>query len=262
MDLHLSGRVAVVTGASRGIGLAVTRALAEEGARVVAGARTLTPDLRALVAASGGAVRALSVDLSTQEAADRLVGEAVSAFGGVDVLVNNVGGVRPRMGGFLSITDEQWTWGLDVNLLVAVRATRAALPHLKAGSNIVNVSTVMSFLADPDVYDYTAGKAALSNFSKALSKEVGPKGVRVNTVSPGPVETELWTREDGIAPTVVRAVGVDQEAFLKEMASRMVTGRFTKAEEVADVVLFLASDRAANVHGSDFSIDGGMITTM
>ncbi|MFD1151472.1 SDR family NAD(P)-dependent oxidoreductase [Saccharothrix hoggarensis] len=264
MDLHLSGKVVVVTGASRGIGLAVTEALAGEGALVVTGSRTITPALQAVVDASGGKVRAVRVDLSTQAEADRLVGEAVSAFGAVDVLVNNVGGVQPRMGGFLAITDEQWEWGLDVNLMVAVRSTRAALPHMvgRGSGNIVNVSTVMSFLADPDVYDYTAGKAALSNFAKALSKEVGPKGVRVNTVSPGPVETELWTREDGIAPAVVRAVGIDQDDFLKEMASRMVTGRFTKAEEVADVVLFLASDRAANVHGSDFFIDGGMITTM
>ncbi|WP_309110620.1 oxidoreductase [Saccharothrix sp.] len=264
MDLHLSGRVAVVTGASRGIGLAVTRALAEEGASVVAGSRTLSPGLLAVADSFSGRVRTVNVDLSDQSGADRLVSAAVQTFGGVDVVVNNVGGVRPRMGGFLSITDEDWNWGLDVNLMTAVRTTRAALPHLerRGGGNIVNVSTVMSFLADPDVYDYTAGKAALSNFTKALSKEVGPKGIRVNTVSPGPVDTDMWTREDGIAPTVVRAVGVDQDAFLKEMAGRMVTGRFTKPEEVADLVLFLASDRAANVHGADFFIDGGMITTM
>lgn len=264
MDLHLADRVAVVTGASRGIGLAVATGLAQEGASVVAGCRKATPELAALAADSAGRVVVAESDLSTQDGADRLVDTAVTAFGGLDVLVNNVGGVQPRMGGFLAITDAEWTWGLDINLLVAVRATRAALPHLleRDAANIVNISTVMSFLADPDVYDYTAGKAALSNFTKALSKEVGPKGIRVNTVSPGPVATELWTRQDGIGPAVVAATGIDQEAFLGEMASRMVTGRFTEPREVADLVLLLASDRAGNVHGADFFIDGGMITTM
>jgi NAD(P)-dependent dehydrogenase (short-subunit alcohol dehydrogenase family) len=263
MDLHLSDKVAIVTGASKGIGLAIAKALVEEGANVVAAARQITDELTEL-ADSSSRVLPVSVDLSTPDGAPRLVDEAVLAFGGVDIVVNNVGGVRPRMTGFLGITDEEWNWGLDVNLLTAVRTTRAALPHLlaKGAGNIVNVSTVMSFLADPDVYDYTAGKAALSNFSKALSKEVGPRGIRVNTVSPGPVDTELWTREEGIAPTVVRATGIDQDGFLKEMASRMVTGRFTRPDEVADVVLLLASDRAGNVHGADFFIDGGMITTM
>ena len=265
MDLHLSGRNAVVTGASRGIGLAVASGLAAEGANVVAGARHITAELAELATRHGGRVRPVVADLSTEEGAQRLSDEAVSAFGGLDVLVNNVGGLRTRMGGFLSISDDEWRWGLDVNLLAAVRMTRAALPHLleRTAANIVNVSTVMSFLADPDVYDYTAGKAALSNFTKALSKEVGPQGIRVNTVSPGPVATGLWTRTDGgIAPSVVAATGIDQEAFLKEITSRMVTGRFTEPEEVADVVLFLASDRAGNVHGADFFIDGGMITTM
>lgn len=263
MDLHLSGKVAVVTGASRGIGLAVTKALIDEGVNVVAGAHHGSDEL-AKLAANSAQVHPVLVDLTTPDGPTELIDAAISTFGGLDVLVNNVGGVRPRMGGFLAITDDEWNWGLNMNLLLAVRTTRAALPHLleRGKGSIVNISTVMAFLPDPDVYDYTAGKAALTNFSKALSKEVGPRGVRVNTVSPGPVDTELWTRADGIGPTVSQVTGIDQEAFLTEMAGRSVTNRFTRPEEVADLVLLLASDRAGNVLGADFSIDGGMITTL
>src|SRR5689334_5429886 len=122
MDLHLAGKIAVVTGASKGIGLAVTQALASEGACVVAGARRLV--------ATDAQVHPVSVDLTTVEGPRSLVDEAVSVFGGVDILVNNVGGVRPRTEGFLSVTDDDWSAALTINFLAAVRTTRAALPHL------------------------------------------------------------------------------------------------------------------------------------
>jgi NAD(P)-dependent dehydrogenase (short-subunit alcohol dehydrogenase family) len=262
MDLHLAGKVAVVTGASKGIGLAVVQALADEGVRVVAGARQPADELVAL--AESGQVRQVSVDLSTPDGPARLVAEAISAYGGLDILVNNVGAVRPRLGGFLSISDDDWLWGLTINFLAAVRTTRAALPHLlKLGSGtIVTVSSVNAFLPDPGIMDYTAAKAALTNFSKALSKEVGPKGIRVNTISPGPVETPLWLAEDGVASTVARATGGEAGDVRKKVAEGAVTGRFTRPEEVADLVVLLASDRAGNVAGSDFVIDGGLITTL
>jgi NAD(P)-dependent dehydrogenase (short-subunit alcohol dehydrogenase family) len=262
MDLHLSGKVAVVTGASKGIGLAITRALAQEGVRVVAGARGTSDELSRL--ASSSAVRALSVDLSTAQGAAKVVDEAVSAFGGLDVLVNNVGAVHPRPGGFLSVSDEEWTATLTINFLSAVRAARAALPHLlrRGGGSIVTVSSVNSFLPDPLVVDYCAAKAALTNFSKSLSKEVGPRGIRVNTVSPGPVATDLWFGDQGVAATVARASGGQADAIAKQVAASSATGRFTRPEEVADLVLLLASDRAGNVTGADFVIDGGLVTTL
>jgi NAD(P)-dependent dehydrogenase (short-subunit alcohol dehydrogenase family) len=262
MDLHLSGKVAVITGASKGIGLAVAQALAQEGVRVAAGARELSDDLSQL--AEHFQAHLVSVDLSTPDGPARLVAEAVSTFGSLDILVNNVGAVRPRLGGFLSVSDDEWLWGLNINFLAAVRTTRAALPHLltRGAGAIVTISSVNAFLPDPSIMDYTAAKAALTNFSKALSKEIGPRGIRVNTVSPGPVTTPLWLGQDGVAATIARSSGGEPEAVAKQVAKGAVTGRFTRPEEVADVVLLLASDRAGNVTGADFVIDGGLITTL
>jgi NAD(P)-dependent dehydrogenase (short-subunit alcohol dehydrogenase family) len=262
VDLHLSGRTAVVTGASKGIGLAVVRALAEEGARVVAGARTIPDEVRQLAASAQ--VHPVTVDLSTPDGPARLIEEAVATFGGLDILVNNVGGVRPHLGGFLSVTEEEWTSALTINFLAAVRTTRAALPHLleRGVGTIVTISSVNAFLPDPSIVDYCAAKAALTNFCKALSKEVGPKGIRVNTVSPGPVSSALWLGDEGVAATIAQATGGQPDAVAKHAAEGMVTGRFSRPEEVADLVLLLASDRAGNVTGADFVIDGGLITTL
>jgi NAD(P)-dependent dehydrogenase (short-subunit alcohol dehydrogenase family) len=256
MDLGLAGKVAVVTGASKGIGLAVVRALDAEGAKVVAGARS-TGGLAAL-----GGVHPVAVDLAAADGPKRLVDEAVATFGGIDVLVNNVGAVRPRLGGFLAITDEEWEATLTLNFLAAVRATRAALPHLldRAPSTIVTVGSVNAFLPDPGVIDYCAAKAALANFCKALSKEVGPRGVRVNTVDPGPVETDLWLGDHGVAATV--SGGNDPHAVVDEVAGATATGRFSRPDEVADLVVLLASGRAGNVTGAGVTIDGGLVQTL
>jgi NAD(P)-dependent dehydrogenase (short-subunit alcohol dehydrogenase family) len=177
MDLGLQGHIAVVTGASRGIGLAIVQALADEGAQVVAGSRRGSPELDALVAT--GNVRALNVDLADPAGPARLV-----EFAGdrVDILVNNVGNAPARTGGFLEVTDEQWQASLALNLMPAVRTTRSVLPLMLAAGRgaIVNISSVNATLPDPAVIDYSAAKAALANFSKSLSKEVGPHGIRVN----------------------------------------------------------------------------------
>jgi NAD(P)-dependent dehydrogenase (short-subunit alcohol dehydrogenase family) len=134
---------------------------------------------------------------------------------------------------------------------------------LAAGhGSIVNTGSVNSYLPDPAVMDYGAAKAALANFAKALSKEVGPHGIRVNSVSPGPVATDLWLGADGVAATVGAATGADPNDVASQAASQMVTGRFTTPEEVADLVLFLASERAANITGANFAIDGGLVQTL
>jgi len=259
MDLGLTGKVAVVTGASKGIGLAVVRGLAANGAHVVAGARTSSPELAELEKA--GQVQTAHVDLTDATSPASLVALAGDR---IDILVNNVGSAPARTGGFLSITDDDWLSTITINLMAAVRATRAALPvMLAAGSGaIVNTGSVNSRLPDPGVMDYCAAKAALASFTKALSKEVGRRGIRVNSVCPGPVATDLWLGEGGVAATVSAASGADPEDVASQAAGQMVTGRFTTAEEVADLVLFLASDRAANIAGADFAIDGGLIPTL
>ncbi|MFB7677158.1 oxidoreductase [Kitasatospora purpeofusca] len=259
MDLHLAGKVAVVTGASKGIGLAVTRALAAEGVHVVAVARS-TPGALTDLAPQAHPV---SADLTTADGPAAAVEEAVSVFGGLDILVNNVGAVRPRPAGFLSVTDDDWIQGLTINLLAAVRTTRAALPHLieRGNASIVTVSSVNAFLPDPTIIEYCAAKAALTNFCKALSKEVGLRGVRVNTVSPGPVSTSLWLGDDGVAATVAKATGGDPEDIARTAAAQSATGRFSLPQEVADLVVLLAGDRTGNVTGSDFVVDGGLVQT-
>ncbi len=261
MNLGLEGKVAVVTGASQGIGLAVTRALTDEGVFVVAGARTTSADLDDLVGT--GMADAVMVDLSTPTGPADLVTAALRR-GRLDILVNNVGAAHPRLGGFLAISDDDWHSTLNLNLMAAVRATRAVLPAMIAAGhgNIVTTSSVNAVLPDPAVLDYSAAKAALASFCKSLSKEVAEHGIRVNTVRPGPVSTALWLGEDGVAEVVARASGGDAAEVAQLAAADAATGRFTTPEEVADLIVFLASDRSGNITGTDVTIDGGLVTTM
>lgn len=258
MNVDMTGKTAVVTGASRGIGLAITQALADRGARVIAGARRSSAELDRL--AADGAVQVLEADLGGLDGPGRLIALAGDHL---DILVNNVGSAPTRPGGFLSITDDDWQQTLNLNLMAAVRVTRSGLPLMLAAGRgaIVNICSVNSTLSDPAVLDYSAAKAALASFSKALSKEVGPQGIRVNTVSPGPVATDLWLGDQGVAHAVGSATGQRPEDVAAGAAKSMLTGRFTRPEEVAAVVLMLASDLTGNVTGADIRIDGGLIPT-
>jgi NAD(P)-dependent dehydrogenase (short-subunit alcohol dehydrogenase family) len=258
MDINLAGRTAVVTGGSKGIGLAVVRRLAASGAQVITGANRPSREIETLTADKQ--VIFVETDLAGPSGPAQLVARA---GGRVDILVNNVGSARARPGGFLSITDDDWTATLTLNLMAAVRATRAALPGmLAAGAGVIVMTcSVNARLPDPAVLDYSAAKAGLAAFAKALSKEVGAHGIRVNTVSPGPVATDLWLGSDGVAATVSQATGATPSDVESQAAGGSVTGRFSQPAEVADLILYLASDQAANITGSDFTIDGGLVPT-
>ena len=258
MDLELSDKVAVVTGASKGIGLAVVRELASEGAKVVAGAR----HVEALEGLDG--VTPVAVDLADPGGPARLIGDAVAQLGRVDVLVNNVGAAHVRLDGFLALTDADFESSLQLNFFAALRATRAAVEDMikRKEGTVVNVASVNSFF-EPDggVIDYGVSKAALVNLAKSLSQELGPSGIRITSVSPGPVATDLWLGEHGVAETVGGASGEGAAAVRDQMAANMPTGNFTTPREVAMIVALLASPRMANVTGANWVIDGGLVKT-
>ena len=258
MDLQLTDKVAVVTGANKGIGLSITKTLIAEGARVIAGSLS-TENLDGLER-----VTPVAVDLLAEDGPALLVRTAIDEHGRLDVLVNNVGAVKIRLDGFLATSDEEFEWALRMNFFTGLRATRAALgPMLEQGSgSIVNVASVNSFFQpDAATIDYGVAKAAVVNLSKSLSQEFGPKGIRVNCVSPGQVSTDLWLGEHGVAATIADATGVDAETIRTTAAAAIPTGRFTRPEEVATLVAMLASDRTANVTGANYVIDGGLIKT-
>ena len=261
MDVNLAGKVAVVTGAGKGIGLAVTKTLAEEGALVVAGSRT-TENLHGLKGVSP-----MAIDLSAPDGPARLISHATGEHGRLDVLVNNVGAVRMRTGGFFGTSEDDFAWAMELNFFIALRASRAALTEMvtQGSGAIVNVASVNAFFQpDAATIDYGAAKAALVNLTKTLSQEFGPRGIRVNAVSPGPVATDLWLGEHGVAETVANATGVDAETARQTIIAGIggfATGRFTTPEEVAALIAFLASDRAGNITGVNYLIDGGLIKT-
>lgn len=258
MDLELTDKVAVVTGANKGIGLAITNALVAEGAYVVAGSLS-TENLDEL-----DRVIPVPVNLTASDGPALLIQKAIDSHGRLDVLVNNVGAVRIRVDGFLATSDEEFEWALQINFFAGLRATRAALgPMLEQGSGtIVNLASVNSFFQpDAATVDYGVAKAAVVNLSKSLSQEFGPKGIRVNCVSPGQVSTDLWLGEHGVAETFAKASGVDADTIRETAASAIATGRFTTPQEVATLVTILASDRMANVTGVNYVIDGGLIKT-
>jgi NAD(P)-dependent dehydrogenase (short-subunit alcohol dehydrogenase family) len=258
MDLDLADKVAVVTGANKGIGFAVTQALLTEGSHVVAGSLS-TENLD-----GRDRVTAVPVDLVSADGPARLIQRAIDEHGRLDVLVNNVGAVRIRTDGFLGTSDEEFEWALRMDFFTTLRATRAALSPMLAQSSgaIVNVASVNSFFQpDAATVDYGVAKAAVVNLSKSLAQEFGPQGIRVNCVSPGQVSTDLWLGEHGVAATVGKAIGLDADTVRATAVASIPTGRFTTPEEVASLITMLASQRMANITGVNYIIDGGLIKT-
>jgi NAD(P)-dependent dehydrogenase (short-subunit alcohol dehydrogenase family) len=265
MELNLTDKVAVVTGGSKGIGLATVRTLRAEGAHVVVASRKTTPELDAL---AGPGLVHVPADLTDPDAPAAVVARAVEVFGGLDILVNNAGGpppgaTLPRFS-FLPLTDADWRDMFEFNLFSAVRAIRAAVPVMveRGGGAIVNVSSANARQPGAMNADYAAAKAALTTLTKALSEEFAPQGVRVNTVSPGPVRTPWWTDEGGAADVLAAAFGADRDAVLDRVAPEamgLATGRLQDPQEIADVIVLLASPRSASTTGADVVVDGGFL---
>jgi NAD(P)-dependent dehydrogenase (short-subunit alcohol dehydrogenase family) len=266
MELNLKDKVAVVTGGSKGIGLAVARRLAEEGAVVVTGCRTLTDELAAVRDELG--VSVVPVDLATPGGPAELVAAAADTHGRLDVLVNNNVGASEPGPTFAEIDDDAWRRIFEVTFFSAVRASRAAIPSLITagdGAAIVAIGSTVARVPDPAIAHYCAAKAALANVSKSLAIELAPHGVRVNLVSPGPVRTPFWTGPGGFAHVYAEAAGTSPERVVDEVVPAdmgILTGRFGEADEVASVALFLASGLAANVTGADYVVDGGLVRTV
>ena len=256
-DLELNGRRALVTGGTQGIGEAVVARLREAGAKVLTTARTTPAELREpnlFVAA----------DVATGEGCTIVADAVHDRLGGVDIIVHVVGGSSAPAGGFAVLDDNEWHRALDLNLLSAVRLDRALLPAmLEQGAGvIIHITSIQSQLPLPDAtIAYAAAKAALSNYSKGLSKEVSPKGIRVVRVSPGWVETEAAVRlvTELANKTATNYEGARQ-GLMKSLGGIPI-GRPAQPKEVADLVAFLASPRAASITGTEYVIDGGTVPT-
>lgn len=257
-DLQLNGRRALVTGGTQGVGAAVVQALLDAGARVMATARSVPSP-------APHGVHFVAADLSTPEGA-RAVSQAVlQHWGGVDVLVNVLGGSSAPAGGFAALDDRHWSQELDLNLMSAVRLDRALLPAMLAqgAGVIVHVSSIQRLLPLPEsTTAYAAAKAALSTYSKALSKEVTPQGVRVLRVSPGWVETEAAV---ALSQRLAAEAGTDYEGgkrLIMQALGGIPLGRPARPQEVADLIAFLVSPRAGSISGSEHLIDGGTVPTV
>jgi len=261
---NMESRVALVTGSTSGIGEAVAFALARGGHQIVVTGRREDAG-RAVVDAirdGGGAAEFVAADLTEPSSAGSVIRRAIERFGRLDVVVSNAGGATGRAG-FQSVPDEDWANTFELNLFSAVRIARASIPHLVATRGaLVFVGSVNARQPFPSIVDYSAAKAALVNLSKALAEEFAPAGVRVNTVSPGPVATPPWTAPGGMADSIATQAGVTRQEALSSVipaSMGLSVGRMVHVDEVAEAVQFLASGGANSISGAELVIDAGMV---
>lgn len=263
MQLGLDGRVALVSGASKGIGRAIAIALAAEGAHVAVNGRD-GGDLEAVVGeirSAGGTAEAVAADVSDAADCERLVRETRSRLGEIDILVNNAGSTG-RVVGFEELTDDEWRDLFELNVMSAVRLSRAVIDGMsqRGWGRVINISSESGLQPDPFMPHYNMTKAALINLTKSLSKAHGSDGVLVNTVSPATIRTPLV---EGMFEDAAREQGVSVEEaerrFLSETRPHIVMERAGEPEEAAKAVVFLASEAASFVTGSNYRVDGGSV---
>jgi 3-oxoacyl-[acyl-carrier protein] reductase len=269
MELGLKGKVIVVTGSSKGIGRAIAAAFVREGCQVVINGRnakeleTTAAELRSS-AAAGGAVHTVVSDVAEATGAKRVVDEAVARFGTIHVLVNNAGGAG-RFGSFEDLTDDEWLGAFTLNVLSAVRATHAALPHMQKQKwgRVINISSESGVQPDAMMPHYNASKSAVNSLTKSLSKAYGKDNILVNTVSPAFIRTPLL---DGLLEREARARGITideaEKVMLREFRPNILLGRAGRADETAGIVVFLASDQATFITGSNYRVDGGSVASI
>ena len=256
-DLELSGRRALVTAGTKGVGAAVVEVLSENGAKVVTTARSIPRD-------SLGSVHYIAADITTAAGCAHVAQGALNHLGGIDIIVNVLGGSQAPAGGFAALDDHEWGKEINLNLMPAVRLDRWLLPSMLArGSGvIVHVTSIQHVLPLPEsTIAYAAAKAALSTYSKALSKEVTPKGIRVVRVSPGWVETEAAV---ALAERLAADAGTDYEGgkqIIMRSLGGIPLGRPAKPREVAELIAFVVSPKAGAVTGTEYVIDGGTVPT-
>jgi 3-oxoacyl-[acyl-carrier protein] reductase len=266
MDLGLQGRSCIVTGASRGIGLAAARSLCTEGASVLLVARS-EPELRAAVqeceragASSGGSAAPLVCDVTALDAGERMRDAATDHFRDVEVLVNNAGTARWRE--LEDVPDADWQAAWEVNVMAAHRAMRAVVPGMRerGWGRVVNVSSTAGKRPSRYMPEYSVAKAALLSLSRLYADRFAADGVLVNAICPGPTKSELWVGPGGLAEQSAELSGLDgpEEAIAKAGAGRPI-GRLAEADEIAGAIVFLCSELASYVVGSAWSVDGGTV---
>jgi len=259
MDLGLRDRVCVVTGASQGIGLETSRRLAGEGAGVLMVARTEGP-LRA--AADELGAEWLAADVTDPECVERIVATCAEQMGGIDVLVNNAG--TSSHVPLADLPDDEWYAQFELNVMASMRLMRAAAPRMaqRGWGRIVNVASSSGKRPGQSNVAYSVAKAAQLSLSRAFADAYAKDGVLVNAVSPGPVATGLWVADGGLGDQAAKAAGTSREEALAVAASKVPLGRMGTPQEIADVIAFLCSERAANVTGAAWSADGGAVNVI